>query len=195
MRDLWVLTSTRTKWIMAAYIGIVLGGYAIIHSPQSDQRALSNLEARARQITWRAATSSLPSGWSHAGDLANLEFTHRHVLGFTLDYAEGFEEKTGNYGETMIGSVVRHTFIDESLEPNARVAVLAHEMGHALQPPFLDSEEAEVFAEAVAFLVCRRLDIDLFESAANYLALQHGGLRALQRYDDIVWAATVVSPR
>lgn len=195
MRDLWVLTSTRTKWIMAAYVGIVLGGYAIIHSPQSDQRALSNLEARATEITWRDAKELIPAGDGHDGDLDNLEFIARKVLGFKLDYVKEFEEKTGDYGETMIGSGVRQIVLEESLGPNARIAVLAHEMGHTLQPPFLDPGEAEVFAEAVAFLVCRRLNIDMFESAANYIALHRGGLRALQRYDDIEWATTVVSPR
>lgn len=69
------------------------------------------------------------------------------------------------YGLTNTGT--HEIEIDQTLSWNARYAVLAHEGGHTFQPSYATRAQGEVFAEAVATLVCH----DGIREHARYLSL------------------------
>lgn len=97
-------------------------------------------------------------------------------VGYTVEYVDGLMD-AGAYGRTTWD---KHTIvIDDSLHWNNRYAVLAHEAGHVLSPLYLRSgQEREVFAEAVATLVCRCG----YRENARYLASARGSLSTLFWY-------------
>ena len=92
-------------------------------------------------------TSASNDGYWRALDLqARIEF----YLGYTVQYAPGLDA-SGIYGQTDTHH--RAILIADSLSWNEKLAILAHEGGHALAPPNLSEGQAEVFAEAVSALV------------------------------------------
>lgn len=85
--------------------------------------------------------------------------------GWTVTYAT----HVSLYGQPAWGltSLTAHRiFVDEGLHWNARLAVLAHEAGHTMQPDWLAEGEAECFAESVSTLVSR----DGVREHARYMA-------------------------
>jgi hypothetical protein len=61
-------------------------------------------------------------------------------------------------------------WLNPQLSSNAAVATLAHELGHFFQPRELDtSEDGQVFAEAVSWIVCNRLHLNINESSMSYM--------------------------
>lgn len=90
-----------------------------------------------------------------------------------LGYAVGVEK---NLRVLTYGGLVKawgatdkeeHTVqLEAELKWDARLAVLAHEAGHILQPHWVNHEQEEAFAEAVATLVSR----DGFREHARYLS-------------------------
>lgn len=59
-----------------------------------------------------------------------------------------------------------HTIqVEASLQWNARLAVLAHEAGHTMQPGWVTGHQAEAFAETVAMLISH----DGYREHARYL--------------------------
>lgn len=63
----------------------------------------------------------------------------------------------------------RVIYIDRTMPPSAVVAVEVHEFAHHIQPMPL-SGDGQVFAEAVSFLVCKELGLDLGENSMSYIA-------------------------
>lgn len=73
------------------------------------------------------------------------------------------------YGLTNKGT--REIYIEEKLSWNGRLAVLAHEAGHLLQPRWLNEQQAECFAEGVATVFVR----DNIREHARHLAMYSKG--------------------
>lgn len=97
-------------------------------------------------------------------DTVNLEVKLSN-LGWDVSY----EPKLEFEGQRAFGLTQRrkHTItIDSGLSWNDRLAVLAHEGGHVLEPGWADENQGEVFAESVAMLVSR----DGYREHARYLA-------------------------
>ena len=109
---------------------------------------------------WRVATTVAEAEWMKP---AAMHLTKRNdaywkalalearltALGYSVRYAPNL-----NYmGQQAYGLTDRQTreiLVDETLHWNDRYAVLAHEGGHVLQPGWLGSREADVFAEMVS---------------------------------------------
>ena len=72
--------------------------------------------------------------------------------------------------------------LEASLSVDATVATFIHELGHVLQPDELKEEEAQIFAEAVAFLVCKELGLDLRAVSFPYFNRFEQTPRTLLRY-------------
>lgn len=86
-------------------------------------------------------------------------------LGWTVTYRRALTVYgTEAYGVTQPSE--RAITIDADLSWNARLATLAHEGGHVLQPAWLDRNQGEAFAESVAALVAH----DGLREHARYLA-------------------------
>lgn len=63
-----------------------------------------------------------------------------------------------------------HTItINGGLSLNGQVATLIHELGHAMEPPHLNDLDGQVFAEALSYVVCKRLGLDIWRSTFTYL--------------------------
>lgn len=60
-------------------------------------------------------------------------------------------------------------WINSKLSPNGRVATLAHELGHVMQPSGLTAKEGDIFAETVSLLFCQSIGLDVSLSSFTYL--------------------------
>lgn len=61
-------------------------------------------------------------------------------------------------------------YLNAFLEPNAILATLFHELGHALAPKELrEAENGQVFAEALSILSCNLLKLNIYYSSFGYL--------------------------
>lgn len=182
--------------LVVVFIFAALHGVKRIHDQTEDGR-LSALEARARAISWRAADwAENEDGDTQKKALRRLEFDTRYVLGYTLEYVQDLSRETGDYGQSFNDPHFgRKILIDKDLKTDARAHVLAHELGHTLQPPILrGTAGAEVFAEAVGYLVCARLGFEAFEESANYLAFHKSDLDVIDTYrKDLLWAVEVLA--
>jgi hypothetical protein len=141
-----------------------------------------------------------------AGPLYELESVAAVHLGIEVVYPEPVVEvdpnvfgmlqmMPGAIGAASIGSRKRRIEIDPTLRATARFETLGHELGHFLQPRTLGVDsEAEVFAEAVGFLVSRAFGHDTLYVSAKYLAKHKQGLHVLKDYEqEINHAATVLT--
>jgi hypothetical protein len=102
-------------------------------------------------------------------DCLNLE--HRLMRdAYSVTYAPGaVVSLVGNMGESLYGLTdpqARFIMIADELRWNERLAVLAHEGGHTLEPGGLSMSQGEAFAESVAMLVSH----DGFREHARYLS-------------------------
>lgn len=105
------------------------------------------------------------AGSSRYWEALSLE-SRLEMLNYSVTYATGLEVD-GNvvYGTT---DMTHHAIvIDAALSWNARLAVLAHEGGHTLQPGWVSTRQAEAFAETVAMLISH----DGYREHARYLAV------------------------
>lgn len=146
----------------------------------------------ATQLPWRLAILGAEAAIVHPNlarmsqdnewywDAMSLEAKLVEV-GYTVKYIDGLE-RTGFYGMTIWSE---HTvFVEKSLHWNNRYMILAHEAGHVLSPVYLRGEpEREVFAEAVASLVCRCG----YRENARYLASVRGSLSTLFWYSSDIY--------
>jgi hypothetical protein len=65
-------------------------------------------------------------------------------------------------------------WLERTANANMMAYTLAHELGHHYQPAALNQREAnQVFADAVAVLVCRGAGLDVTSSSIAYLYGQH----------------------
>jgi hypothetical protein len=90
-----------------------------------------------------------------------------------MSWAVGYEAPLSFMGQSAYGltNTGEHTIrVDANLRWNARLAVLAHEGGHTLEPWWCDRDQGEVFAEMVATLVAK----DGFREHARYLSRTKG---------------------
>lgn len=106
------------------------------------------------------------NGTSRYWEALSLE-SKLEMMNYSVTYASGLEVDGNDvYGVT---DMTRHAIVvDAGLSWNARLAVLAHEAGHTLQPGWVTTRQAEAFAETVAMLVSH----DGYREHARYLA-QH----------------------
>jgi hypothetical protein len=84
-------------------------------------------------------------------------------MGWSVEYRPRLID-AGAYGMT---SLEQHRIIvDDSLDWNARFAVLSHEAGHTLQPTWVTQQQGEAWAESVAMLIAH----DGLREHARYLS-------------------------
>lgn len=109
-------------------------------------------------------------------------------MGWQVTYEPDLLER-GVYGYTNLDDRTIH--IERSLSWNTRLAVLAHEGAHTLEPGRLSRAQAEVFAECVAALVAR----DGYAEHARYLATLKADFvtEALVDWQAIYRAAAILS--
>jgi hypothetical protein len=125
---------------------------------------------------WRVMTLGAEVLFMSPGHVRSDNGTHRYwdalsleskleMLNYSVTYAGGLEvDGHEAYGVT---DMEKHAIIiDGGLSWNARLAVLAHEAGHTLQPGWVTTRQAEAFAETVAMLVSH----DGYREHARYLA-------------------------
>lgn len=135
-------------------------------------RDVERLLERAAEVrvngTHESFYTVLPESGRHALDLvAVLDFIREDLHYSVL----AVPELPGRVAATNYD--MRRVFILDSLSSDSAVCVLAHEIGHVLQPGemLLQSRRSrEVFAEIVGYLVCKNLGIDHSYQSANYLA-------------------------
>jgi hypothetical protein len=121
--------------------------------------------ALAGETFWvRPGEAHYDAGTDRYWDTLQLEATL-----ISRGWAVGYVESITYYGNPAWGLTNRtdHTiYVEDSLRWNARLAILAHEAGHTMQPSWLNPEEADCFAESVSALVSR----DGLRNHAHYLA-------------------------
>ncbi len=88
----------------------------------------------------------------------NEDFLNQMALG-------GPETLWGYYDDST-----KTIWLNPELSSNAAVATLAHELGHFFQPRELDTnEDGQAFAEAVSWIVCHRIHLNIDESSMSYM--------------------------
>ena len=147
---------------------------------------LDRLEREVSGFTFWEQSCEAPVGNSREQEYRRLQRLAWMVLGVQV-------QASATPGVAGLASrEARIIAIDPTLSPNAALQVLAHEAGHILQPDGLSKAEAEVFADAVAYLVTGD-DVHVY---GRYLAGSKQGLGVLKTYRrEIEWAATVLSGR
>jgi hypothetical protein len=81
-------------------------------------------------------------------------------------------------------------YLNAELSINGRFATLVHELGHTMQPKALNgSENGQVFAETLAYLVCKAVGLDTWQSSALYLQQFDDRHRVVVRYSREIDAA------
>lgn len=147
---------------------------------------LDKLEREARSFSAWEQSYDAPTGSDRAGEYGRLARVIAVVLG-----AEVREQAIGQVAGYTIRQE-RLIVIDSSLSTNAKLEVLAHEAGHLLQPPGVEGDDGQVFADAVSFLVTGRNS----RTYARYLAGHKASLHVLKTYRrEIKWAAKVLEGR
>lgn len=148
---------------------------------------LDTLERQTSGLTFWQQSYDAPVGTSREQDLLRLHRLIQTVLGVEVQQAGAAPGVAG-----IASREHRIIALDGTLSPNARLQVLAHEAGHFLQPDGLTTQEGEVFADAVSYLVTR----DEAPVFSRYLAGSKSGLHVLRTYRrEIHWAARVLSGR
>jgi hypothetical protein len=103
-------------------------------------------------------------GTDMADTFSNILEPGETLFGYYLPASDAVENKL---------PAVPHIFLEKSLSPDAMLQTLAHELGHhyatVMAPRLTGEEDGQVFAEAVAFLVCQAIGLDTFKSSAGYL--------------------------
>jgi len=104
-------------------------------------------------------------GDSHADLLAPLEALARE-LGYTVAYRQ-LERVEG-----LCDYRARAISVADRLAPNGRVAVLVHELAHALvgREAGLAKQVEELVVEAVAYVVCAGVGLDTGSDSVRYIA-------------------------
>lgn len=130
---------------------------------------------------------------------ANDQFWNAIQVGSIINQDLGGRIAFQWLGPGMAGDtdpITRKVRINSALSWNERLATLAHEGAHLLEPNNLDHADSEVFAEAVAYLVCRSFGLDRVEDHARYLAGHKSGLHVLIDYRrEIERAARILEGR
>jgi hypothetical protein len=74
--------------------------------------------------------------------------------------------------------------LNQTLEPDGVVAVLAHELGHVFTAPLQKGVEGDIIAQGVSYIVCTTVGVDTTQPTFGYyndLAGRDGALRGLMR--------------
>lgn len=106
------------------------------------------------------------TGESHSHLLARLE-RFAAEIGFSV----AFESITGSAGGRCEAEAKR-IVVDADLSANAQVRVLVHELAHALGVGYREfgRERAEVIVDAVTFIVCGSVGLDVSGETVPYVA-------------------------
>lgn len=162
------------------------------------QDPLDKLERQTDSYTFWEQSYDAPRGSDREQELQRLARLVSSALGVEVDMAgappgaAGITVRKAIMVDEQHQALIRVIALDGTLSPNAKLQVLAHEAGHILQPEGLSRVEAEVFADAVAYLYTHD-DGPVF---ARYLAGNKSGLHVLKTYRrEIKWAARVLSGR
>lgn len=151
--------------VLGATLGLVLAGCA--HRAPIDQVVATALSTPYEQATFEGAT-----GNQHAAALARLE-ARLIALGVSVTYGPRLP---GMAAVGMLSPDHRHIWVDETLEPNGRLEVLAHEAGHVFQPGTLAGPESQAFAELVGATVSYRLGMNSLKASGRWLGAWKSGL-------------------
>jgi hypothetical protein len=86
--------------------------------------------------------------------------------GYTVVLALGMTERN------LMGLTahdMKLVLVNADLDGNERVNTLAHEIGHLMEPEGMEWPISDVYAEAVAFVVCGKLGLDTGFASLRYL--------------------------
>lgn len=84
-------------------------------------------------------------------------------------------------------------YLNDTLDNNGTIAVLAHEIGHVLLDPELPAPDDDIAAQAVSYIVMKRLGLDTSEETLGYyldygtpLSVQYTLMRRGKEIDRVV---------
>lgn len=177
--------------LLVAILGVVNTAAPFV---EAHRDPLERLELHTRALPAMAQVYQAPLDDEFAAQTVRLETVIRFVLGVQVNYIDTKDPDLFGFTQ-MDPKEPRAVNVSQDLHKTARLEILAHEAGHRLQPPTVEAtSEAEVFAEAVSFLVCRAAGHDTLEKASIYLAVHKGGLHVLKDYRmEIDYAVLVLS--
>lgn len=140
---------------------------------------LRKLERIVRATPSMGAIAETPKDDAFYREAIILQSIARLELGSRVDYDREGEGWLGRSDEEE-----RVIYISHSLKWTARFETLAHELGHFLTPPGIESHaDREFFAETVAALVLHNFgDEEGFVRSAQYISGFKGSLHILRDY-------------
>lgn len=154
---------------------------------------LDQLEAAARATHGLDSNFLEDPGVDQYWNAKKVEHQLKALMGFVVEY--------GNSGQGAAGwtnTTTRRIVIGEDLSWNTRLIVISHEAGHVIAEDMglLMQTDHEAFADATAYLVCRRFGYNPLTILAKHLAMYKGSIHILQDYRaEIEYAAMVITGR
>jgi antirestriction protein ArdC len=122
------------------------------------------------------APISLPTGGNQEDYMKLQDLAHKEGLSVTIE-----DMSAGKNGELNRASkvITLGTHLFQTGTPAARIKTLTHELAHwydlSADTASYDRHEAEIVAEAVAYVVGQRLGLDTSSYSAGYVASWAGG--------------------
>ena len=175
-------------WPIAAALGLLAGLYAVLYwQPWPETVSLPALAREASRVKHADAGTRIADGVDRYHEAKNVERVIIGVLGYRMEYWPQVHLDGDAMGETWLDQ--RLIVVREDLSWNRRLAVLAHEGGHALEPWSLRGADAEVFADAVAYVVTQGPR----SAYAAHIAMYKGSIHIIVDFDaEIRWAAAIL---
>lgn len=175
--------------------GLALGLVLCVSVPwparAQDRRALRELEAAILRADAFAPRYDPPTSSELSALLARLQAVARDRQVAVVMASVDELDAAGRTSRDR-----RTIYLSASLGVDAQAQVLAHELAHALGPPLYDEAAAEVFADAVSYLVMRRAGVDPLGTYAQYLVGYRWAVGVLRLYErEIVRTADVLASR
>jgi hypothetical protein len=184
-------TASRNLPLPIAALMVLLLLVAVLIPSYSDP--LSQLESAARATHGLDSNFIRDNGVDQYWNVLKVEHQLRALMGVTVTYEDSGE---GAAGRTY--SQLRRIQVDPDLTWNTRLIVLSHEAGHVIAEDMglLMQTDHEAFADATAYLVCRRFGYDPLQIMAKHLAMYKGSIHILRDYKaEIEYAAMVITGR
>lgn len=153
------------KWALAGALLVGAAGCAVQPRVVTIESAFKN--AQALDIVQPGSFVQL-KGDKHFGYFQKLV----DIAGVPVFLAPPNEDREQLWGQTVFrAGEAQFVWINDSLTPDTQVIVLAHELGHVMQPEGLTPTGAEYFAMTVAWLFAEHIHLNTGNSMFHWLAL------------------------